>query len=163
MFDIISVKQEILEHYFKLFSVKHNKKLVKQFIRDWIQFVEIYSKIPSFIRFDRQVPVLTNLNPNSKSLIILSFQNDDERFSNTSVFPICLFTAYFKNYHVSCKDSMNLLILYLKITNVKYIAFYKMPNYKKILSKIKEYNPAIKCYPPSSFHYFCKLNRIYRY
>lgn len=163
MFDIVRVKQAIFEHYFKLFNLKFNKKLVKKFIHDWIYFVELFSKIPNFIRFDKELPVLMNLNPNAKSLIILPFQNDD-RFSNTSVFPIVIFTAYYKNNTIlTCRDSMNLLLLYLTITKVKYIAFYKIVKYKKLLCKIKEFNPNIKFYPPSSFHYFCKLNRIYKY
>lgn len=162
MFDIQTLKQEIFEYYFKHFNNRRNKILVKQFILNWIQFVELYSKMPHFIRFNNDIPVLTNLQPNSKSLIIMTFHND-EKFSNTSVFPICIFTAYFKNRVLSCKDSMHLLLLYIKITKVKYIAFYKMQNYKKILYQIKEKYPAIKCYPPSAFYYFCKFNKIYKF
>lgn len=161
MFDIKTLKREIFEHYFKYFSNKHNKKLVKKFIFDWTYLVEIYSKMPHFIRFNNDIPVLTNLFPNSKSLIIMTFHND-ENFSNTSVFPICIFTAYFKNRVLTCKDSIELLLLYIKITKIKYIAFYKMQNYKKILYKIKDKYPSIKCYPPSAFYYFCKFNKIYK-
>lgn len=162
MLDIKCIKIEIFEHYFKLFNLKFNKRLVKKFIYDWISLVVLFGKMPNFIRFDKKLPVLINLNPNTKSLIIVPFEND-EKFTNTSVFPICIFTAYYTNYRVSCKDYMNLLLLYLKLTKVSYIAFYKIMNYKKILSKIKEFNPNIKFYPPSSFNYFCKLNAIYKY
>lgn len=163
MFDIVTLKQAIFEHYFKLFNLRFSKKLVKQFIIDWIYYVELYSKMPNFIRFNSDIPVLTNLQPNTKCLMIVPFQNE-EMFTNTSVFPICLFTAYYKNnFTLSCKESMQLLLLYLKITNVKYIAFYKVINYKKILCTIKEQYPNIKFYPPSSFYFFCRLNKIYKY
>lgn len=162
MFDILSVKQDVILHYFKVFN-DHQKPLVKKFINDWIYFLEIYSKIPNFIRFDKEIPVLTHLSPNIKTLIIVQFQNEDEKFSNTSVFPICLFTAYLKNRNIVCKESLNILLLYLEIANIKYIAFYKVTNYKKIMSKIYEYNSTIKCYPPSSFYFFCKRHKIYKY
>lgn len=162
MFDFKTLKKEIYEHYFKYFNNKHNKKLVQQFICNWISLVEIYSNMSHFIRFNNDIPVLTNLNTNSKSLIIMTFHND-EFFSNTSVFPICIFTAYCKNRILPCKDSIDLLLLYIKITKIKYIAFYKMQNYKKVLYKIKEHYPSIKCYPPSAFYYFCKFNKIYKF
>lgn len=161
MFDLKTLKHEIFEHYFKYFNNKHDIELVKKFIYDWINLIDIYSKMDNFIRFHNDIPVLTNLQTNSKSLIITTFHND-ENFSNTSVFPICIFTAYFKNKILVCKDSIELLLLYIKITKVKYIAFYKMQNYKKILHKIKEKYPSIKCYPPSAFYYFCKFNKIYK-
>lgn len=162
MFDLKTLKQEIFEHYFKYFNNKHNKKLVKQFIFNWIKLVEIYSEMTHFIRFNTDLPVLTNLEPNSKSLIITTFHND-EVFVNTSVFPICIFTAYFKNKILPCKESIHLLLLYIKIAKIKYITFYKMHNYKKTLHQIKEKYPSIKCYPPSAFYYFCKFNKIYKF
>lgn len=162
MFDIVRLKQDIFVYYFKIFNSKHNKTLVKQFISDWISLVELYSNDKNFIRFDRDIPVLRNLQPNAKSLIITTFQKD-ETFSNTTVFPICIFTAFYKNRNSPCKDSNNLLLLYIKIAKVKYVAFYKMTNFKKILYLIKEENPSIKCYPPTSFRYFCRLNKIYKY
>lgn len=162
MFDFKTLKVEIYEHYFKYFNNKHNKNLVKQFIIKWINLVEIYSKMSHFIRFNNDIPVLTHLEPNSKSLIIMNFHND-EIFTNTSIFPICIFTAFFKNRTLPCKDSIDLLLLYIKITKIKYVAFYKMQNYKKILYQIKEHYPLIKFYPPSAFYYFCKFNRIYHF
>lgn len=162
MFDIKTLKIDIFEHYFKYFNNKHNTKLVKQFIFSWINLVEIYSKMPHFIRFNNDIPVLTNLDPNSKSLIIMNFHND-EIFTNTSVFPIYIFTVYLKNRTLPCKDSIDLLLLYIKITKIKYIAFYKMQNYKKILNQIKDHYPSIKYYPPSAFYYFCKFNKIYKF
>ena len=162
MFDLIRLKQDIFVYYFKIFNSKHNQTLVKQFISDWNQYVELYSKDKNFIRFDRDIPVLRNLRPNTKSLIITTFQND-EKFSNTTVFPICIFTAFYKNRVLTCKDSNKLLLLYLKIAKIKYVAFYKMLNYKKILHLIKKHDRTIKCYPPTSFHYFCKYNKIYKY
>lgn len=162
MFDIKTLKQEIFEHYFKYFTNKHDQKLVKQFIFKWIYLVKVYSEIPHFIRFNNDIPVLTNLRPNTKSLIIMTFYND-EKFTNTSVFPICIFTAYCKDRISPCKESMDLLFLYIEITKVKCIAFYKMQNYKKILRQIKEKYPSIKYYPPSAFYYFCKFNKIYKF
>lgn len=164
MFDIVTLKQEIVEYYFDTFISHSKNSLVKEFIRNWIELLEIYCNMPNFIRFDKNMPVLTNLKPTSKSIIIVPFEDDEvNHFANTSVFPVCLFTVYYKNKIVNCKESLNLLLLYIKLVNVKYIAFYKISNYKNLMDKIKEFNSNIICYPPTAFKYFCKLNKIYKY
>lgn len=153
------MKTEIVQFFFRIFISE--KPIVKKFIRDYLAFVQMYSQLPGFIRFNK-LPVLKNLQPESRSLIVVYFENEQERFSNTSVFPICLFTVYYKHKVVVCRDSINLLLLYLEIANISSVSFYRYDNWRVVMQKVKEYNPQIKCYPPTSFYYFCKFNKIYK-
>lgn len=153
-------KTEIVHAFFRIFT--SDEPIVKKFIGDYIDFVEIYSNMPNFIRFNKKIPVLTNLQPQCRSLIVVYFENEQEFFFNTSVFPICLFTAYFRQKTLICRDSINLLLLYLEIANITTVAFHRIESWDTLMQQIKKYNPNIKCYPPSSFHYFCKLNKIYK-
>lgn len=157
MLDLDELKLKIIEKFFIQFASE--KPIVKKFIIDYLYLVEIYYNMPHFIRFNRNVPVLNNLHPEKNSLVVVYFEKEDEVI-NTSVFPICFFKAFFKHKVLFCKDSINLLLLFLEISNVKYVGFYRIKNYNFIIQKIKQYNPQIKCYPSSSFHYFCKFNKI---
>lgn len=154
------MKTEIVQFFIRIFI--DEKPNVKKFIRDYLNFIEIYSNMPNFIRFNKKIPVLKNLRPESRSLIVVYFENEQERFFNTSVFPICLFTIYYKHKTAVCRDSMNLLLLYLEIANIETVSFhgYDDDSWKDVMQKIKQYNHQIKCYPPTSFHYFCKFNKI---
>lgn len=159
-FELFDLKTEIIHAFFRIFTSE--KLIVKKFISDYIDFVEMYSKMPNFIRFNKKLPILTNLQPECKSLILVYFENEQESFFNTSVFPVCLFTAYFRHRVLICRDSINLLLLYLQIADITTVGFYKLENWETVMQQIKKHNPKIKCYPPSSFHYFCKLNKIYK-
>lgn len=158
--ELYDFKTEIIHAFFRNFTT--DKPIVKKFISDYLDFIEMYSNMSNFIRFNKKIPVLTNLQPQFRSLIVVYFENEQEYFCNTSVFPICLFTAYFRNKVLMCTESINLLLLYLEIANITTVGFYKLYNWETFMSQIKKYNPKIKCYPPSSFYYFCKLNKIYK-
>lgn len=161
--DIIALKKEVASHYFSLFLLHHKPSLVKEFINKWICFLEIYSQMKNFVCFKDDFPVLRNLNPAATSLIIVPFEKENEWFSNTSVFPICLFGVCLKDQLIYCKEGLDLLLLYIKISNVKTIAFHRYFQHEKIMVTIKSFYPHIQCYPPTAFRYFCKRNCIHSF
>ena len=158
MFDVKRVQNSIAEYYFKIFKLYNKDSFSKEFIKTWIELLDIYSKLPDFVQFESKRPILQHIRPNSKSVLIVPFENTNINVRNTTIFPLYPFRVQLKNRTICCKEGLSLLLLYLKITNINIIGFYKVLNYKKIIKQIKESNPTVKCYPPSSFHYFLKVH-----
>lgn len=158
MFDVKRIQNTVTEYYFKLFKAYKKNNLTMEFIKNWLTLLEIYSKLPDFVQFESKIPILQHIRPNSKSVIIVPFENTNLNVRNITIFPLYPFRIQLKNRSTCCKEGLSLLLLYLKITNINIIGFYRVLNYKKIIKKIKETNLRVKCYPPSSFHYFLKVS-----
>lgn len=158
MFDVKRIQNNITEYYFKIFKVYNKNNLTTEFIKTWLSLLEIYSKLPDFVQFESKIPILQCIRPNSKSVIIVPFENTNLNIRNITIFPLYPFRIQLKTRSTCCKEGLSLLLLYLKITNISIIGFYKVLNYKKIIKQIKEMNPKVKCYPPSSFRYFLKVS-----
>lgn len=159
MFEIKRVQQSITEHYFKLFKRYNKDHLCREFIEMWISLLCAYSKLPDFLRFESKIPILQRIQSPAKSVLIVPFENTEINVLNTTIFPLYPFRVQLKCRTVCCKEGLSLVLLYLQITNIEFIGFYKISNYKCIIEKIKSVNPKVKCYPPSSFKYFLKVNK----
>lgn len=159
MFEFERIQNDIVEHYFKLFKRYNKEQLLKEFIDTWLSLLQAYSKLPDFINFETKIPKLQRIRSPSKTLLIVPFENTEINVYNTTIFPLYPFRVQLKTRSVCCKEGLSLVILYLKITDIKYIGFYKIQNYKRIIKQIKLVNSKIKCYPPSSFKYFLQVNK----
>lgn len=160
MFDIERIRVPIAQYYFKLFNRYTTKKeYVREFITNWISLLDSYSKLPNFIRFESTVPKLERLISPTRSVLIVPFDNTKTYIKNTSIFPLYPFRVQLKRQTICCKEGLDLLILYIKIANIKVIGFLNVGNYKFIIEKIKKIYPKIKCYPPTSLKYFNLINK----
>ncbi|GFQ68207.1 hypothetical protein TNCT_730071 [Trichonephila clavata] len=106
------------------------------------------------------MPFIEGLVPHAKSVLIVSFEDTEPPVvGKVSVFPLYPFRVYLRDKSICCKEGMELLQLYLDITDIKIIGFYRVGNYKKIIDSLKQKNPNLLCYSPSLFKYFCLRNK----
>lgn len=142
-----------------MFNRYKNDPLSREFIQLWISLLETYSKLPDFVRFENKLPLLKRLRSPTNTILVVPFENTKMYMSNVSIFPLYPFRVQLKANTICCKEGLSLLLIYLKMTNIKIVGFYNVGNYRTIIERIQQVNPAIKCYPPASFKYFSMLNK----
>lgn len=165
MFDLERVKILIAEHFFKQFRKYNKPKLTDQFIRRWLQLLLIYSQIPNFVSFHDKAPKLNRLYPKARAVLVVPFEDFKLPFfvPNVSVFPLYPFKTYLKHKSICCREGIELLQLYLEISDIKIVGFYKVMNYKSVIDTLLEKDPSLHCYPPSLLTYFCRFsNKVSR-
>lgn len=160
MFDVEKITPDIKEYYFKVFRIYKKKDLCKEFAQLWIDLLESYTKLPDFVCFETKIPLLTRLQSPTNAILVVPFNNTKIHLRNATIFPLYPFRVQLKARTICCKEGISLLLLYLKITNIQFVGFYNVGNYKKIIERIKNLNSKIKCYPPTSFKYFAKINKV---
>lgn len=160
MTDIARAQKVIGEYYTKIFYHCPDKNVVvRRFIQKCIQLVDIYSQLPHFVSFPTKIPLLRGLYPHAKSVLIVLFEDSQIFLPNVSVFPLYPFPVRLKHKNICCKEGIDLLLLYLEITNIKIVGFYRVNHYKRIVQTIKGKFPKMYCYPPNLFKYFCRINK----
>lgn len=162
MFELQRIKLPVSEFFLKVFKNHFKEKeLIEKFIFEWLTALDEYSKLPNFIRFDSKIPILNRLNSKAKSLLIVPFDNVKVHYmKNVSILPLYPFRAQLTSRSICYNNGVKFILLYLKITKIMYVGFYKISNHKKICNQIKEFNSKIKCYPPTCFKYFCERNKV---
>ncbi|GFY66928.1 hypothetical protein TNIN_179571 [Trichonephila inaurata madagascariensis] len=160
MFNLRQIRSSIIEKFLKVLGVYNKRELTQKFIKRWLELLQIYSKLPNFQSFHCKIPFLDGLVPHAKSVLVVPFEDTQPPVvGNVSVFPLYPFRVYLRDKSICCKEGLELLQLYLDITNIKVIGFYRVGNYKKIMDSLKERKPKLFCYPPSLFKYFCLRNK----
>lgn len=160
MFDLKRHQTFIAESFFKHFKLFNKPKLTQQFIKRWLQLLSLYSQKPKFSCFDTAIPLIENLSIKPRAVLVIPNKDTkpDYILLHTTQFPLCLFRVYLTDGKVIyCKEEgVELLRMYLEITQIKLVGFYRVHNYKYVMECL-DVLTKVKFYTPSLFRYFCRM------
>lgn len=159
MFDLKRHKTLIVESFFKHFKSYNKPILTQTFVERWLNLLSIYSKNPNFSCFDTSIPLIENLPIKPRAVLVVPNKDTKPEYSllRTTEFPLCLFRVYLTDGKVIyCKEGIELLRLYLEITQIKLVGFYRVQNYKFVMESLNVLTE-VKFYSPSLFKYFCRM------
>lgn len=161
MFDLDRVKFYIAEEFLKRFRNRSKLRLVKRFIQRWLELLHTYSRIPDFVGFDSPAPILNLLVPRPTAVLIVPFDNCSEFIiPNVSVFPLYPFRVNLTYKSFCCREGLELLSMYLKITNVSIVGIRGIHNHRKIFKSLKQKFPHLLCYPPALIVFFWRMIKV---
>lgn len=161
MFDLDRVKVDIAEQFLKRFNNHSKLRLVKRFIRRWLELLHTYSRIPYFVSFDSPAPILNFIVPHPTAVLIVPFENSAKFvIPNVSVFPLYPFRVNLTYKSFCCREGLELLSMYLKITNVPIVGIRGIYNHKKIFKSLKQKFPHLLCYPPALIAFFWRVIKV---
>lgn len=160
MFEIERHKSFITDHYFRLLRDYGKPDLLRQFIERWIDLLVMYSSKSHFSCFDPPVPILNRIVSKAKSVLVVPFGNTPvPHLPRCTIFPLYPFRIH-TSHHVECsRDGLEMLQLYLKLTNVRIVGFYKFKN-DHILAELRKMFPHITVYNASLFSSFRKMSKL---
>ena len=159
MFDLKKHQYFIKEFFFKHFKPFKKPSLTKLFVKRWLSLLSDYSQNSKFSCFDTLVPLIENLPTNPKALLVIPNKDTKPNYylSNTTLFPLYPFRVYLTDGKVLyCKEGIELLRLYLEITQIKLVGFYRVNNYKFVMENL-DVPKEVKFYTPILFVYFCRM------
>lgn len=159
MFDLKRHKSFIAESFFKHFKSFNKPTLTQQFIERWLYLLYFHSKNSQFLCFDSPIPLIENLPVKPRAILVVPNKDTRPDYSllRTTEFPLCLFRVYLTDGKIIyCKEGIELLRLYLEITQIKLVGFYRVQNYKFVMETLNVLTE-VKFYTPSLFRYFCRM------
>ena len=161
MFDLKRHKPFITECFIKHFRSCKKPTLAELFINRWSSLLSEYSNNPKFSCFDTPIPLIENLPMNPKAVLVIPNKDTKPKFhlSHTTLFPLCPFRVYLNDGNILfCKEGVELLRLYLEITRIKLVGFYRVKNHKFVLEHLDVLKD-VNFYTPNLFIYFCRMTK----
>ncbi|GIY77307.1 uncharacterized protein CDAR_422831 [Caerostris darwini] len=156
MFDLQVAKLFVADYYFKMFHRYSKPDILKKFIEKWNQLLEIYSRRQDFITFEPSIPILKGLKRRAKGIVIVPFPNTKLPIpcNQISVFPLYPFRIQTAYNRFCCKEGLEVLYLYLDLTEIQYICFYRVPQAAALTIDLQDRYPQICIYGPQSLKTF---------
>lgn len=161
MFDLKRHKAFIAETFFKHFKYFNKPILTQKFVERWLSILSLYSKNPKFSCFDSPIPLIENLPLKPRAVLVISNKDTRPEYTlmHTTEFPLCLFRVYLTDGKIIyCKEGVEMLRMYLEITDIKLVGFHRVQNYKFVMECLNVLTD-VKFYTPSLFRYFCRMTK----
>lgn len=161
MFDLKRHQTFIAETFFKHFKCFNKPVLTQKFVERWLSLLSFYSKLPRFSCFDTPIPVIENLPVKPHAVLVIPTKETKPEYVllHTTQFPLCLFRVYLTDGKVMyCNAGVELLRMYLEITEIKLVGFYHVQNYRFVTECLNVLTD-VKFYTPSLFRYFCRMTK----
>lgn len=161
MFDLKRHRTFIAETFFKHFKYYNKPILTQKFVERWLSLLSLHSKNPQFSCFDTSVPLIENLPLKPRAVLVIPNKEMKPGYTlmRTTEFPLCLFRVYLTDGKIIyCKEGVELLRMYLEITEIKLVGFYRVQNYKFVMDCLNVLTD-VKFYTPSLFRYFCRMTK----
>ncbi|GFS69723.1 uncharacterized protein TNCV_4823621 [Trichonephila clavipes] len=119
----------VAEQYFRYLREYNQPDLLKRFMQRWMDLLSMYSSQTKFISFDPPTPILKRLIPMAVGVLVVPFPNTLIRpgLKRISIFPLYPFRIQYTSHTECSRDGMEMLCLYLKLTGIKTIEFFKIP------------------------------------
>lgn len=157
MFDLQRNHSIIAEQYYKVLHSYHDKAQLSKFIQRWMDLLAMYSSQANFLYFEPSVPRLHRLVPQAVGLLIVSFSNTivPHGLQGVSIIPLYPFRICY-NLNTECsRDGMEMVRLYLQLTRVQLVGFYKISfAFQKLIPELQQDFPYLQIYGSSSFASF---------
>ncbi|GFS33577.1 uncharacterized protein TNIN_418311 [Trichonephila inaurata madagascariensis] len=159
MFDLQRIRAVVAERYFRLLRGYNQPDLLQRFMQRWMDLLSMYSSQTKFASFDPPSPILERLVPMAVGVLVVPFPNTiiPPGLKRISIFPLYPFRIQYTS-HIECsRDGMEMLCLYLKLTSIKTIGFFKVPlstQHHKLIPELQQSFPHLHIYGSSAFNNF---------
>ncbi|GFW94133.1 uncharacterized protein TNCV_1978731 [Trichonephila clavipes] len=159
MFDLQRMQTTVAEQYFRYLRDYNQPDLLKRFMQRWMDLLSIYSSQTKFISFDPPTPILEHLIPMAVGVLVVPFPNTliPPGLKRISIFPLYPFRIQYTSHTECSRDGMEMLCLYLKLTGIKTIGFFKIPlstQHHKLIPEIQQSFPDLHIYGSAAFNNF---------
>lgn len=124
---------QIRDYFMKTFNRYRKPEETKYFIQQWLTALESYASEEGYIAFEPNPPILSKLVPNAIAVLVVPhfLTNVPFRFRHVSIFPIIPYRVKMKHTERPCTPQVEFLKLYLHLTGIRVVGFYKMSYYEK--------------------------------
>ncbi|GFU47108.1 uncharacterized protein NPIL_416771 [Nephila pilipes] len=159
MFDLQRAQNVIVERYFRLLRGYHQPDLLQRFMQRWTDLLSMYSTQSKFISFDPPIPLLHRLEPLAIGVLVVPFPNTlvPPGLKRITIFPLYPFRIQYTSHTECSRDGMEMLSLYLKLTGIRTIGFFKVSpttQHQKIIPELQQSFPHLRIYGSSAFNNF---------
>ncbi|GFR22022.1 uncharacterized protein TNCT_426861 [Trichonephila clavata] len=159
MFDLQRIQTLVAERYFRLLRGYNQLDLLQRFMQRWMDLLFMYSSQTKFVSFDPNTPILERLVPMAVGVLVVFFPNTiiPPGLKRISIFPLYPFRIQYTSHTECSRDGMEMLYLYLKLTGIKTIGFFKVPlstQHHKLIPELQQLFPHLHIYGSSAFNNF---------
>ncbi|GFU07172.1 uncharacterized protein NPIL_189901 [Nephila pilipes] len=160
MFDLQRAQNVIVERYFRLLRGYHQPDLLQRFMQRWTDLLSMYSTQSKFISFDPPIPLLHRLEPLTSSRRVGGPVSQHPRSSRSEThycFPSVPFSNQYTSHTECSRYGMEMMSLYLKLTGIRTIGFFKVSpttQHQKIIPELQQSFPHLRIYGSSAFNNF---------
>ncbi|GFQ73859.1 uncharacterized protein TNCT_248041 [Trichonephila clavata] len=157
MFDLQRIQTLVAERYFRLLHGYHQPDLLQRFMQRWMDLLSMYSSQTKFVSFDPPTPILDRLVPMAVGVLVVPFPNTiiPPGLKRISIFPLYPFRIQYTSHTECSRDGMEMLYLYLKLTGIKTIGFFKVPlstQHHTLIPELQQLFPNLHIYGSSTFN-----------
>ncbi|GFR05392.1 uncharacterized protein TNCT_240131 [Trichonephila clavata] len=152
MFDLQRIQTLMAERYFRFLRGYNQPDVLQRFMQRWMDLLSMYSSQTEFVSFDPPTPILERLVP-------MAFPNTiiPPGLKRISIFPLYPFRIQYTSHTECSRDGMEMFYLYLKLTGIKTIGFFKVPlstQHHELIPELQQLFPHLNIYGSSAFSNF---------
>ncbi|GFX56573.1 uncharacterized protein TNCV_5034921 [Trichonephila clavipes] len=156
MLGLQRIQTTVAEQYFRYLRDYNQQDLLKRFMQRWMDLLSMYSSQTKFISFHPPTPILKRLIPMAVGVLVVPFPNTliPPGLKRISIFPLYPFRIQYTSHTECSRDGMEMLCLYLKLTGIKTIGFFKIHLSTQHHKLIPELQQSLHIYGSAAFNNF---------
>jgi hypothetical protein len=160
MFDFERCKVLVMEHFFKALVPYKKPEETHFFIQRWLDILQSYTETKNFVGFHPSLPILSRLVPKANAVLVTPTYYKKPHIGGglVSIIPRYLYSVNLQHRNIYCDAGLEFLMLYLEMTGIKLVGFYKNVSYQEEewIRQLREKFPDLKIYGSASITSFLR-------
>lgn len=165
-------KKEDVVNFYIIQFFSYPKDMQLKWIKEWILLLKCYKKLPNFVKFIPNTPIMSGIKRKAKGIILVNNYDTANKLKfkykrySISIFPLLPLKICLDDKCISFpkEKAIELLYTYIEMSKIKYIAIHytiKSISIKSssnlFINELKDKFPDLLVYTPGLFKYFFKI------